>query len=181
MNDLYRVCVKIYAPEPEGLADTEFVPIFHDWIRDQVLDLVPIDVADYAHAPAGPGIMLIAHEASFALDRADGRFGLLVQRRIPVEGGAAEAVAITLRQALTVAARLERDPRLAGRLRFDPSLVRVESNDRLRAPNSDAGFAAFESEARAAVLAVSDASDATVARVLNDPRDRLALEVQVAA
>ena len=60
---LQRICVKLYAPEP-GIGDQDFVPIFHDWIRDQSLaNLVLFDVADYAHVPESPGIVLVTHEA----------------------------------------------------------------------------------------------------------------------
>lgn len=178
MDDLYRICVKLYGPEP-GVSGDLFVTIFQEWIRDRVLDMVLLDVADYAHAPASPGIMLIAHEVSFALDRADGRFGLLVQRRTPVEGGAMEAVAVTLGHAFAVANRLERDSRLAGSLNFDRSGIRIESNDRLRAPNNDEGYSSFERAVRDALERVAPGKTVLTTRVPNDPRDRLAIDVRI--
>lgn len=181
MNELSRVCVKIYAPEPQGIADDAavYVPIFHEWIRQGDLGMVTIDVADYAHVPESPGIMLVAHEAAFALDRADGRFGLLGQRRTPVAGGAAAAIATTLRQVLQIAERLEREPALIGALRFDASMIRIESNDRLNGPNTDVGFREFEGAVREAVGSVFAGAGVSVSRVQNDPRDRLAVEVRV--
>jgi len=183
MDALSRVCVKIYGPEPRGLVSdaAAFVPIFHEWIRNGSLDLVLIDVADYAHAPDSPGIMLVAHDVSFALDRSDGRFGLLAQRRLPLPGGAAHAVETTLRQVLTVVDKLEREPSLVGALSFDRSSVRVEANDRLRGPNTDDGYAAFEPVVRAACQAVFPALSVSTARVRNDPRDRLAVDVRLVA
>lgn len=178
----YRICVKLYAREAEGVADDAalFVPILHEWIRDRALDVVLVDVADYAHVPDSPGIVLVAHEAHFALDRSDGRFGLLAQRRTPFKGSTQEGIAETLRQVLQIVARLEADPRVKGKLSFDPSLLRVEANDRLVAPNTAEGFAAFEPLVRNAVAAVfSGAEEAEISRVENDPRDRLALEVRV--
>jgi hypothetical protein len=179
LRDLQRVCVKLYAREPAAVDDQLFVPIFHEWIRDRRLDLVLVDVADYAHAPDSPGIMLVSHEASFALDRADGCFGLLVQRRRPVDGDATDAIRVALQHALEVAELLERDSRLANRLSFDRAHVHVEANDRLRAPNTDAAFAAFAPHVRAAVGAVFGVEPARIGRVANDPRDRLAAEVTV--
>jgi hypothetical protein len=165
-DGLYRVCVKLYASEDSRIEDdaATFVPIFHEWIREGALDLVLLDVADYAHAPDSPGIMLVAHEVSFALDSADGRFGLLAQRRVPVEGDGSHAIGTTLRHAMRVAA-----------------LLRVESNDRLRVPNTAAGFRALEGAARTAVELVYGDRSMQVTRVDNDPRDRLALEVKVEA
>ena len=181
LDGLYRVCVKLYSPEPwPGERDAEaFVPIFHEWIQRRSLDLVLIDVADYAHAPESPGIMLVTHEVGFALDRSDGRFGLLAQRRVPLDGTAADAVESTLLSALKVAGMLERDPRLAGKLRFDPSRPRIEANDRLRAPNSAEGYEAFEPAVREAVRRVYGGEGGRIERVENDPRDRLSVTVAV--
>lgn len=179
IDDLQRVCVKIYAPDP-GLDDQVFVPIFHEWIRNHALDgLVLFDVADYAHVPESPGVVLVAHEAHFSMDRSDGRFGLHVQRRVDMGAPSLDVIATTVRQALQVVDKLESDPRLAGQLRFDRSTLRVEANDRLRAPNTDDGWRAFEPVVAAAVSAASGGAGATVTRVPNDPRDRLAADVKV--
>jgi hypothetical protein len=75
--------------------------------------------------------------------------------------------------------KLESDPRLAGRLRFDRTTLRVEANDRLRAPNTDEAWRAFEPVVKAAV-ARAGGGDPVVRRVQNDPRDRLAADVGVA-
>ena len=179
IEGLQRICIKLYAPEP-GIDDQAFVPIFHEWIRDQAIDnLVLFDVADYAHVPESPGIVLVTHEASFALDRSDGLFGLLAQRRINGSDEAADMIATTLRHALQVAAKLEEDPRLAGKLVFDRSRVLIEANDRLRAPNTDEGYGALEPAVSTAIKAVFSDSTPRVTRVNNDPRDRLAADVRV--
>jgi hypothetical protein len=179
IDELQRICVKIYAPEP-GLDDQVFVPIFHDWIRNHAIEgLVLFDVADYAHVPESPGVVLVAHEAHFSMDRSDGRFGLHVQRRVDMGAPSQEVIATTVRQALRVVDKLESDPRVAGKLRFDRSTLRVEANDRLRAPNTDAGWRAFEPVVAAGVAAASGAAGATVTRVANDPRDRLTADVKM--
>jgi hypothetical protein len=180
IENLQRVCVKIYATEA-NVGDQEFVPIFHEWIRNHAIEgLVLFDVADYAHVPESPGVVLVAHEAHFALDRSDGRYGLLVQRRVDLGAPSTEVIATTVEQALQVVDKLESDPRLAGRLRFDRTTMRVEANDRLRAPNTDEGWRAFEPVVKSALARVRGA-DARVQRVRNDPRDRLAADVEVAA
>ena len=181
IDDLQRVCVKVYAPEPD-VGDQEFVPIFHEWIRNRAIEgLVLFDVADYAHVPESPGVVLVAHEAHFSLDRSDGRYGLLVQRRVDMGAPSTEVIATTVKQALQVVEKLESDPRLEGRLRFDRSTLRVEANDRLRAPNTDDGWRAFEPVVKAGVAKASGGAGARVSRVRNDPRDRLAADVQMAS
>jgi hypothetical protein len=172
----YRACVKVYASESKVEDDAAlFVPIFHEWIRDGALDMVMLDVADYAHAPDSPGIVLVCHEVSFSMDRSDGRFGILAQRRTPVDGTPEDAVARTLGHTLEVAKKLQADPRVSKVLKLDVSNVRVESNDRLRLPNSDAGYAVFAPMVTEAVHRVTGSWPA-VSRVANDPRDRLAVE-----
>jgi hypothetical protein len=179
IEGLQRICLKMYAPEP-GIGDQAFVPIFHEWIRDQALEnLVLFDVADYAHVPESPGIVLVTHEASFSLDRSDGLFGLMAQRRVNGSGEAADMIATTLRHALQVAAKLEDDHRLTGKLAFDRSRVMIEANDRLHAPNTDEGYRALEPVVSTAIRAVFSDSTPRVTRVTNDPRDRLAADVRV--
>lgn len=174
-----KACVKLYATRHDVRDDAElYVPIFHDWIREGALELVMLDVADYAHAPVSPGIMLVCHEVSFALDRSDERFGLYAQRRTPFSGSAEEAVAETIRQTLTVGTKLEQEPRVAGRLVLDASRIRVEANDRLRIPNTDEGEAVFEGVVRDAFGLLLPDPELRIERVDNDPRDRLALEVE---
>lgn len=178
IDNLQRVCVKLYAAEP-SVADDAFVPIFHEWIRDRTLDGVLIDVADYTHVPDSPGVMLITHDAAFSLDRSDGQFGLLVQRRRRVDGDASEAIAAALRQALAVADRLEADARVGGRLAFDRTSIRIDANDRLRAPNSDTGFDALRPLVLAGVAKVFPNASVRVARIVTDHRERLAIEAVV--
>jgi hypothetical protein len=178
-DGFYKVCVKFYATESSVKDDAAlFVPIFHEWIRDRAFDLVMLDVADYAHAPDSPGIVLVCHEVSFSMDRSDGRFGLLAQRRTPVDGTAEDAVAKTLGHTLDVAKKLQGDSRVSKVLKLDVRNVRVESNDRLRLPNSDAGYAAFSPVVEEGVRRVTGSAP-TVSRIVNDPRDRLAVEARL--
>ena len=178
-QDIKRWCVKVYAPEPQ-VGDQTFVPIFHDWIRNHSIEgLVLFDVADYAHVPESPGVVLVAHEAHISMDRSDGRFGIHVQRRVDAPGSSEQVLADTVRIALTVADKLEAEPSLAGKLRFDRSSVRVEVNDRLRGPNSDEGWRAIEPLVRSAVAAATGDASARVQRVKNDPRDRLTVDASV--
>jgi len=178
MHELHRVCVRLLAEESSPIRDAEFVSIFHEWIRARALpDLVLIDVADYTHVPDGPGVLLVAHEVSIALGRPDGRLALVVQCRHAMSGEAIDAIASTVRHALRVADRLEAHPSLHGRLTFDRSACRVEANDRLHAPNTDAAAQTMESIVRAAAARVFRSSIESVRRVANDSRERLAVDV----
>jgi hypothetical protein len=175
-----RVCVKLFSPEPPDLRDDLFLQIFHEWIRDRALDVVFVDVADYTHVPDGPGVMLVTSDVTFALDRSDGRFGLLAQQRRAVNGDVADAISGALRDAWTVAERLESDERLVGKVSFDRQAVRVEVNDRLNAPNTDASFAELAPAVRDGMQRVYPGRSVAVARATTDSRDRLAMDVRLA-
>jgi len=103
----------------------------------------------------------------------------MAQRRVNGSGEAADMIATTLRHALQVAAKLEDDHRLTGKLAFDRSRVMIEANDRLHAPNTDEGYRALEPVVSTAIRAVFSDSTPRVTRVTNDPRDRLAADVRV--
>src|SRR5437660_4592029 len=84
--DLHKINIKLFV-ESDTFAPTEFVPIFHRWIQAQSLDgHLLIDVADYAHVPAGPGTLVVAAEANIHMDRGENRLGLLYVRKQPIAG-----------------------------------------------------------------------------------------------
>jgi len=179
IDGIKRVCAKVYGRDPGGNDADLFVPIFHDWIREQTLDLVMFDVADYAHTPDSPGIVLVCYEETFALDRSDGSFGVLGQRRAPTGDEGQAAVVRIIRDTILVAKRLEEEPTLAGKLAFDFSSVRVEANDRLRAPNTDEGYAEFAALVASAAGELFPGGSPKVSRIANDPRDRLSVELRM--
>ncbi|HEV8246140.1 MAG TPA: hypothetical protein VGP93_10250, partial [Polyangiaceae bacterium] len=74
-----KIQVKYFAVEPIALE--HFVPVFHRFIRDHVLDELLIDVADYAHVHHGPGVVLVGHAADYYMDQGEGRLGLLYSRK----------------------------------------------------------------------------------------------------
>ena len=71
-----------------------FIPLFHRWIQDQRLEELLIDVADYRHVHHGPGVVLIAHDAHYAMDMAAGPAGALIQpaTRDPPQPAALQSV-----------------------------------------------------------------------------------------
>src|SRR5471032_3277875 len=82
----FKLTVKIFT-DSDPFAPDEFIPIFHRWIQDQSLpNHLLIDVADYAHVPAGPGTLVVASEANIHMDRSENRLGLLYVRKQPLAG-----------------------------------------------------------------------------------------------
>ena len=61
---LQHLNVKIFAQEPASIDLAGAIPVFHRWIQENVCEELLIDVADYRHVPAGPGVLLVGHEAN---------------------------------------------------------------------------------------------------------------------
>ena len=139
-----KVDLKLFLQDAAQVDLEEFIPVFHDWIQNQRLDELLIDVVDYRHVQDGPGIILIAHDAHYAIDMADGRLGLLYSRRRETHPTRNAIQSVTERLhsvvqcALHAGLALETEPSLAGRLKFrgDELLLRV--NDRLVSPTLEA-------------------------------------------
>jgi hypothetical protein len=145
MADPYKLIVKLFAAD-DTFAPAEFVPIFHKWIQQKSLPgHLLIDVADYAHVPDGPGTLLVSSEANIHMDRGEGRLGVMYVRKLPIAGATSIGQVLhgVFTHALTAADLLERDPSLAGRLRFRTDEISVRFNDRLLAPNTPEVVADF--------------------------------------
>jgi hypothetical protein len=143
--DWLKCDLKLFLHEASNVALEEFIPVFHRWIQTQCLDEVLIDVADYRHVHHGPGVVLIAHDAHYAMDMAEGKLGLLYSRRRETHPSrsAEERLASVFRCALTACHHLEAASALQGRLRFRGDMFQLCSNDRLLAPNTPDAYAAL--------------------------------------
>jgi hypothetical protein len=93
--------------------------------------------------PAGPGMMIIAHDAHYALDNRQNRLGFLYNRRTAAEGTTQDRIRQAYEAALEGARKLEKE--LAS-IRFDETNVEIWVNDRMLAPNTPEVAGAFEAE-----------------------------------
>ena len=144
--EIQHVNLKLYL-ERSGAVDLEpLIPIFHDWVREQSCEETLVDVADYRHVPAGPGILLVGHEADFSLDWSDNRLGVRYNRKARLGGENHGRFRQALRAALMTCSRLEEDGRLDGKLGFESRAFELGVNDRLLAPNNRETFASLSPE-----------------------------------
>jgi hypothetical protein len=143
---LQHVNVKLLLRNPEEVDLEPLIPVFHDWIRDQVGEGLLLDIADYRHVDAGPGVVLIGHEGNYSVDNTDNHLGVRYNRKAVLDGSNQDRLKQAARAALTTCQRLEADPRLGGKLRFNGQEIEIFINDRLLAPNSDATREAFDSD-----------------------------------
>lgn len=177
MAELERIHVKLFA-KPETRSDADgYTRVFHRWCRDRTLKEVLVDVIDYSHVHEGPGVMLIAHEANFAMDEGEGRLGLLYAHKRGVDLEPEKLIAHAIDRVLAVSAQLESEPETSS-LQFDRNRFRIRFQDRLLAPNN------AEGEQRWATLLKSAAEKGlnrtvTVTRLSNDSREPLTFDVTV--
>jgi hypothetical protein len=144
--DAFKISVKLFV-ENDDFAPSEFVPVFHRWIQDGVLDdHLMIDVADYAHVPAGPGSLLVTHEANVHMDRGDNRLGLLYVRKTSSGDTFRDRLRAVIANTLKAASRMEHEPGLEGRLIFRTNELQIRLHDRLHAPATAATFNAVKAD-----------------------------------
>jgi hypothetical protein len=136
-NAVQHINVKIFLENPKAVNLADAVPVFHQWIRDGFLPEMLVDVADYRHVEAGPGILLIGHEANYSFDNRENRLGLLYNRKAGLDGTFQERLEQGYRSALAVCERLEQEDVFRGKIKFDRNALEVFVNDRLLAPNTD--------------------------------------------
>lgn len=140
--ELQHINVKLFVRDPEKVELEAVVPVFHTWIQGQIFEELLLDVADYSHVPDGPGVVLIGHEADYALDNTDGRLGVRYNRKAPWPGSNRERLVQATRSALNAFQHLEQD----FNLHFNNRGIEIVVNDRLLAPNTDASRQAAEPE-----------------------------------
>jgi hypothetical protein len=174
---IQHVNVKVFAESPEGVDRSAALEVFQRWIRESVCEELLIDVVDYGHVPAGPGTVLVGHEANYSLDNGGNRLGLLYNRKAPLEASAEQNLAQALRAALGACRRLEQEPEFEGRLRFGPAHeIEITINDRALAPNTDDTFVSLRPAIESALAVVYGAAEFALER-RGDARERLRIGV----
>ena len=144
--EIQHVNLKLHL-EHSGEVDLDpVIPIFHDWVREQSCEETLVDVADYRHVPAGPGILLVGYEADFSFDWSDSRLGLRYNRKARLAGANQDRFRQALRAALMTCRKLEEDGRLEGKLGFESRAFELGVNDRLLAPNNEETYTSLSPE-----------------------------------
>lgn len=182
-----KIAVKFFAVDT--VDDLEpVINTFHRWIQEKdAVAGMPIDVADYAHVPNGPGILLIGHEADHAVDMAEGPQGYLYNRKRGFDGARATPGAgpadleqgdleEIFRRAIDAAQLLEQAPELGGKLTIGTAKLRIVFNDRLGFPNDAATFEAAK-PALEAVLGKIYGAVPTIEHDFDSKAHRLAVNV----
>src|SRR6202142_1911714 len=126
---LQHINVKLLLKDSETLdhgRDLDpIIPVFLSWIQAQSFDELLLDVADYRHVQAGPGGLIIGHEADYSLDNTDGRWGVRYNRKAILAGSNQDRLAPAARAQLPPATRVQEETRLNGKLHFNGHDTRI--------------------------------------------------------
>ena len=175
MADIGQLNVKFFVENPEGVDLEAFLTIFNNWIQTRATEELLVDVADYRHVFAGPGVVLIGHEANYSLDNTGNRLGLLYNRKADISGTNQERLRQAAHAALLAAGRLEKEQNL----KFSGQEAQVIINDRLIAPNTPETFAALEPDLKVFFNQLYGEDNYELERN-SDPRERLTINVRAA-
>lgn len=172
MPEVQHPQIKFYLSNPELLrASEDLIPIFHRWIQTNVLDELLIDVANYAHVPAGPGILLIGHDSFYSIEAgAEERLGLLYNRRTQMQGANKERILFALQTASRVCSLLEQEELWQKKLRFSTKECKLILNDRYFAPNEEETFRSLREDIEAAFSEAWGHSHFKLSYEKGDPR-----------
>lgn len=177
---MQHLSVKIFAQSAAALNSADAIAVFHRWIQQGASPELLIDVADYAHVPAGPGVVLMGLEASYSLDLAHDRLGLLYNRRAPSKLDGRAALRQNYESALAACRRLESEPEFKDKLRFDANEFALIWNDRLLYPNTDESWERVSPQVNGFLDEVFGHGQYGVTRH-SDPRERMSIEVRYRA
>ena len=175
--ELQKLNVKFFVEQPNAIALTDFIEIFHSWI--QATDGVYHDVADYSHMQAGPGVVLIANSANVSIDESGNRRGLLFRQKAPLAGSNQDKLRAVLRAALENCRKLEAEPALRGKLRFTANEAVISLNDRLLGENSQETFDTVKGDIEAVAQQLFRGATVSLVRD-SDARQRLNIRVEAA-
>jgi hypothetical protein len=173
--ELQHVNVKIFVDGDLQIDLQKVVEVFHRWTAEQSMDEMLIDVADYRHVPAGPGVVLVGHEADYGLDNAGNRQGLLYNRKAAIDGSNADRFRQALAAALKACDLLEAE--FPGQLKFDRQEFELIINDRALAPNTVTTFESCQGELES-LLGELGQADAELSHD-DDPRRRFSVNVKL--
>ncbi|MCH2107954.1 MAG: hypothetical protein MK135_01385 [Polyangiaceae bacterium] len=147
-----KLQVKIFATQDLEKSLESYIPVFHRLIREDVVDEMMMDVADYTHVPRSVGVILVGHAADIAIDQGEDRPGLLYSRKREVPHDQ-PIIPDTLRRALSLAQLLDGDKEVEGPKNFKTEEILFRFPDRLHVQNDEAGFEAVRSEIENALAA----------------------------
>ncbi|MEP7288781.1 MAG: hypothetical protein ABI947_23765 [Chloroflexota bacterium] len=176
-----RTQVKFFLDNPETVdsaALASFSRLFQRWIQQHALEGMLIDVADYRHVFEGPSVVLIGHDSDYAIEKRDGRLGLLFTRKRQVDTDLATQLRTSLRLALAAANLLESEPTFTPTLKFRADEIEIRFLDRLQLPNRPETFDLVKDDLQAVLTELFGTEAVTFAPASQDQRLPFTVDVR---
>ncbi len=167
-----RLGVKFSLKQQPTLQPEDILPIFQRWIQEHAIEGMLIDVIDYKHVPAGPGIVLIADEFDLAYDLADGEIGLYYIRKRNLPESLDDSLRLVFSRSLAAARALEAEA--PDDIVFDYRSAKISFLDRIHYRNEPEIFEAVRRTLSETLSEVFGA-DIVISRMYDDPRAIFAL------
>ncbi|MYA04810.1 MAG: hypothetical protein F4Y37_09410 [Caldilineaceae bacterium SB0664_bin_22] len=174
---------ELHGDAPVNLDDV--IPVFHGWIQNGRLSTMLIDVADYKHVEASPGVVLIGHTDDCGIDnglpRTESGQGFHYTRkhaRLADEASFLERLRQLWTNALEAAEALEQEAGLG--VSINPGRLQLMVPDRLRYAFTEANVQAVAALVQEWLAEVFGSAAVTVSHPGIDERLPLTLTVAVA-
>lgn len=173
-----RSAVKIFFADGIVVDPPLMVAMFHEWIRNKIVEGLLIDVADYTHVHEGPAIVLVGHDIDYTIDLSEARPGLMVTRKRRTRSALAEDIRQGVRRVFAAARALQQraDPHPPVRFRTDE--LRVQVIDRLRFPQSADAVEAVRGAIEPLFAKLFEPSGCTIENAATDARMPVTLRVR---
>lgn len=134
---LQRIDVKLLLDAPPSPDLDPFLVIFHRWRQRSDHPSDWVDLADYAHMPSGPGILIAGKRDTFSVNLNPPGPGLLTSVRGGLEGALEDRFREAFRRARELVSAVLAEPEFPGEFRVREGVWEVFLNDRLGFPNTD--------------------------------------------
>ena len=136
IRNLQRIQIKVATDSPPGLNLNPFLEIFGRWRKEKDDPAEWVDVADYAHIPRGPGIVLIGQRCNFSFDLAPPGPGILYTAKKGLSGTHEEKILTAFQWCLDLTNRLASEEEFPNDVKLRTDSFEIRFNDRLETPNN---------------------------------------------
>ena len=133
--DIQKIAIKLFTDTPEIIDLNPFLSIFARWRHNKSHSAEWVDLADYAHVPKGPGILLIGQQGNLSLDLAEPGSGILWNNKKGLSGSIEDRIIETFRRGITLAHQLTSEIDYPKTFKPRPGFLQLSFNDRLELPN----------------------------------------------
>jgi hypothetical protein len=136
-KDLQRIELKMLVDGPAQPDLDPLLAAFDRWRKQENAPSEWIDLADYAHMPKGPGVMMAGKRENFGVNLIDPGPGIFFTGKKNYAGSTADRFVEAFRRCLKLAKTLLAEPDYPAALQPKTGEWLVVVNDRLDFPNDD--------------------------------------------